>query len=61
MQLFDLKNDPAERTNLAKENPEKVEELLKVIEEEVRRGRCTPGEDLPNDREVKFLPEEPSK
>ncbi len=28
-----------------------------LLEEQVRRGRCTPGEKLKNDRDVKFLPE----
>ncbi|MDF1862786.1 MAG: sulfatase-like hydrolase/transferase, partial [Verrucomicrobiales bacterium] len=56
MQLFNLKSDKAEKKNLVETNPEKVAELLTLLDEEVSKGRCTPGEAVPNDREVTFLP-----
>ncbi len=56
MQLFNLKNDKGEQNNLLEKNPEKVKELLSLLEKEVANGRCTPGAKVPNDREVTFLP-----
>ena len=56
MQLFHLGDDPGERRNLVAEHPERVASLLRTLDEEVRRGRSTPGEPISNDREVTFLP-----
>jgi arylsulfatase A len=56
MQLFNLVNDPGEKTNLIDDEPEKVQALLKLLAEQVRNGRCTPGEKVHNDRDVTFLP-----
>jgi arylsulfatase A len=56
MQLFNLDDDPGERTNLLAAQPEKVAALLRLLDEQVRRGRCTPGEAVSNDRDVTFLP-----
>lgn len=56
MQLFNLSEDRAETKNLQSEQPAKVRELLLLLDEQVRQGRCTPGETVANDREVKFLP-----
>ncbi|EMI20936.1 arylsulfatase A precursor [Rhodopirellula maiorica SM1] len=56
MQLFDLDADPGERNNLVAEHPEKVQTLLRLLEQDVRNGRCTPGEPVANDRDVAFLP-----
>jgi len=53
MQLFNLKADPAESKNLVKDQPEKVKELLALLDQQVKSGRCTPGEAVKNDREVK--------
>ncbi len=58
MQLFNLADDPAEQTNLVEEKPDVVETLLRLLGEQVRNGRCTPGERLKNDRNVKYLPED---
>ena len=30
--------------------------LLLLLQEQVQNGRCTPGEQVKNDREVEFLP-----
>ena len=56
MQLFHLGDEPGERRNLVAEHPERVASLLRTLDEEVRRGRSTPGEPSSNDREVTFLP-----
>ena len=56
MQLYNLKDDPAETTNLLQEKPKKVAALLQLLATEVEKGRCTPGNNVPNDRKVKFLP-----
>ncbi|MCA9267442.1 MAG: sulfatase-like hydrolase/transferase, partial [Planctomycetales bacterium] len=56
MQLFNLSDDPAETKNLLRDRPDKVRELLLLLSEQVQNGRCTPGEKLANDRDVKFLP-----
>ncbi|MCR9202674.1 MAG: arylsulfatase [Planctomycetaceae bacterium] len=57
MQLFNLKTDRGERNNLIAAHPEKVEQLLNQLKHEVGQGRCTPGNRVPNDREITFLPE----
>lgn len=56
MQLFHLDKDPAERENLVDVHPDQVTALLHLLDQQVSRGRCTPGEKISNDREVKFLP-----
>ena len=55
-ELFDLRSDPGEKKNLVKDKPAKVNALLLLLDEQVRNGRCTPGEKVSNDRDVKFLP-----
>jgi arylsulfatase A len=57
MQLFHLGDDPGETINIAAENPQQVNALLRLLAQQVERGRCTPGEAVANDREVTFLPE----
>lgn len=56
MQLFNLNSDRAEKKNLATEQPAKVQELLNLLNREIANGRCSPGKNVPNDRDVKFLP-----
>lgn len=56
MQLYNLADDPAETKNLVHEEPEKVKELLLLLDDQVSSGRCTPGKHLKNDRKVNFLP-----
>ena len=51
VQLFDLDQDPTESTNLAKRHPEKVRELLALLEKQIAAGRSTPGKALNNDRD----------
>ena len=47
---------PSEKKNLVTARPEQVETLLRLLDQQVRRGRCTPGEAVSNDREITFLP-----
>ena len=54
-QLYDLTADPGETKNLAKEKPELVAKLTKLLEEYVANGRSTPGAKQGNDVEVKIL------
>ena len=61
MQLYNLQADRAEQKNLLEENPEQVKSLLELLGKEVSNGRCTEGEPVANDRDVKFLPAEPKK
>ena len=56
LQLFNLNLDRAESNNLILDHPEKVESLLKKLNEEVINGRSTPGNAAKNDRQVTFLP-----
>jgi arylsulfatase A len=56
VQLFNLESDKAEQKNLVDEKPGKVKSLIQLLGKEVEQGRCTPGNPVPNDREVTFLP-----
>jgi arylsulfatase A len=50
MQLYDLEADPAEQKNLQAKYPEVVEQMTKLMESLISRGRSTPGPDLENDK-----------
>lgn len=56
MQLFNLNTDRGERQNLVQQEPERASALIKLLNEQVIQGRCTPGKAVSNDREVSFLP-----
>ena len=56
IQLFNLKQDRSEKKNLHAKNKDKLNELLGVLDKEVKNGRSTPGKPVTNDREVSFLP-----
>ncbi|MCI0538737.1 MAG: sulfatase-like hydrolase/transferase [Verrucomicrobiales bacterium] len=43
VQLYDLSRDPGEEHNLQAQHPEVVRKLAKLLEEQVARGRSTPG------------------
>lgn len=55
VQLFDLEHDPIESINLAKGHPEKVRELLQLLDHSISNGRTTPGPTLSNDRQVRLF------
>lgn len=48
-QLYNLKEDPGETTNLYASHPEVAERLLKQLESDVARGRSTAGPEQKND------------
>ena len=54
LQLYNLKSDPGEQTNLHEKHPEKVEMLTQLLQDQIKNGRCTPGKPVPNDREVEL-------
>jgi arylsulfatase A-like enzyme len=56
VQLFNLANDPAETKNLAKQHPEKVEQLTALMRECIKDGRSTPGAPQKNTGGVNLYP-----
>lgn len=54
-QLYDMKNDLSETTNLYEKYPEIVEELTSELKQLVENGRSTPGENQPNTGKVRYL------
>jgi arylsulfatase A len=69
MQLFNMKNDPGETSNLAKKFPHKVKELTELLHKAVISGRTTPGTRQSNDgpsklndwEQLNWLPEMPEQ
>ncbi len=53
-QLYDMRKDVSERSNLIAQQAEKVDELRSLLKEQIKRGRSTPGEEQSNDVEVVF-------
>jgi arylsulfatase A len=49
VQLYDLSTDPGEQHNLAEDHPDRVTQLLSLLERDVSRGRSTPGPEAKND------------
>lgn len=49
LQLFDMDNDAVENVNLARDYPEIIETLKKDLAKIIKRGRSTPGPELPSD------------
>jgi arylsulfatase A-like enzyme len=49
VQLYDLKEDLGETTNLARKHSDKVKDLLTLLDEQVADGRSTPGAPQKND------------
>ncbi|GAA4290739.1 sulfatase family protein [Aestuariibaculum suncheonense] len=49
IQLYNLKNDPGETTNLQDRYPEKVTALKTLLIRYIKEGRSTPGTPQPND------------
>ena len=52
-QLYNLKNDVGEYKNLAKQHPEIVKRLRKLLNEDIKNGRSTPGEKQKNNGKVR--------
>ena len=47
VQLYNLKNDPAEKTNLYAQHPEKVTQLKALLRKYIQDGRSTIGTPQP--------------
>lgn len=52
VQLYQLENDPGERRNLQAEHPERVRDMIALLERQVVEGRSTPGARQTNDGPV---------
>ncbi len=53
VQLFHLSNDPHEDHNLAAQHPERVQNLIALLQKQIAAGRSTPGPQLANEaREI---------
>ena len=49
VQLFDLRNDIGETTNLAAKKPDQVRTMIQAFRRQIADGRSTPGKKLSND------------
>lgn len=49
IQLYHMDQDLGETTNLQAKHPDKAEELRQLLEQQITRGRSTPGPDQQND------------
>ncbi len=56
IQLFNLKSDPSETTNVFRSNPERVQELYRLLQSYVENGRSTPGPKQANEGETSIDP-----
>ncbi|WP_082379441.1 sulfatase family protein [Pseudalgibacter alginicilyticus] len=61
VQLFNLSKDLEEKHNLQAEHPEKVKELINLLQSYVDAGRSTPGMPQQNDREINIYAEDIAK
>jgi arylsulfatase A len=52
VQLYDMDSDGGERRNVAADHPDIVADLLARLQEDIARGRTTPGPPSPNDIET---------
>lgn len=55
VQLFDLSEDLHEVNNLASQHPERVAEMVVLLQKQVAEGRSTPGPKLENDKHVRIV------
>jgi arylsulfatase A len=52
VQLYDMQDDPGERTNLHAEHPQRVKQMIRQLEQLIADGRSTPGTPQHNDVDV---------
>lgn len=55
VQLFNLDEDPHEDRNLASRHPERVQQMVRLLQDQIARGRSTPGPKLKNDKSVRIV------
>ncbi len=53
VQLYNMKDDPSEQTNLYDKYPEKVKELTELLKRYIQDGRSTPGAPQENDADMR--------
>ena len=54
-QLYNLKDDPGEATNLIARHPDRVAAMKAALEKAIAQGRSTPGPEQANDAEIVML------
>ena len=54
-QLYNLAIDPGETNDLADAHPDRVVQLVALLQEQVKNGRSTPGPKLENDKQVHIV------
>lgn len=54
LQLYNMQQDPREQQNLARQNPEVVARLTKLMEKIIAEGRSTPGIPQRNDAKIEL-------
>ncbi len=54
VQLYNMKTDPSEKTNLQADFPSAVWHLTEVLEQQIDLGRSTPGKPQTNDVSVDY-------
>ena len=55
VQLYNLAIDPGETNDLADAHPDRVVQLVALLQEQVKNGRSTPGPKLENDKQVHIV------
>jgi arylsulfatase A-like enzyme len=53
VQLYNIESDPEEYNNVQNQYSEIIQELLIILQEQIRRGRSTPGLEQENDRPIR--------
>lgn len=57
VQLYNMKDDPAESKNLAENEPERVKKLAATLAKAIKEGRTTPGPERANEGKTIEFPE----
>ena len=55
VQLYNLADDPHEDRNLAARYPERVQQMVQLLQRQIDQGRSTPGPSLKNDKVVRIV------
>lgn len=61
VQLYDLQQDPGEKKTLARKYPEKVKQMISLLESLVSEGRSTSGDSQKNDAAISLWKDETAK
>ena len=55
VQLYNMDSDPFETTNVYRENPDIVKQLKELCQQQIEKGRSTPGPDQENDPDGEWV------